>query len=193
MNKCHIIQNFYNKSKEIKNKGPQKTTTPPPKKNEKYSRYFHLFNCYCFSCANYGHMAKDCKVIDRYNCQGPLHLNEPFRYTYLFNSYSFLCANNGHMARDCEVFDRYKHYLQKPGRKFPGSRDRFHDDFFRREYVLDGPNIECFKCHNYGHSAHNCRYQMESPMDNIEYFKCHNYGYMAQDCRNKKVWKRKKL
>ena len=54
-----------------------------------------------------------------------------------------------------------------------------HDDFVRREYVLDGPKIKCFKCHNYGHSAHGCRYQMESPMDNIECFKCHNYGHMA--------------
>ena len=93
------------------------------------------------------------------------------------------------MARDCEVFDRYNHYLQDPRSKFAGSRDRLHDDFFRREYVLDGPNIECFKCHNYGHSARGCRYQMESPMDNIGFFKCHNYGYMAWDCRNKKVWK----
>ena len=85
------------------------------------------------------------------------------------------------MDRDCEVFDRYNHYLQNPTRNFAGSRDRFHDDFVRREYVLDGPNIECFKCHNYGHNARGCRYQMESPMDKIERFKCHNYGHMARD------------
>ena len=57
--------------------------------------------------------------------------------------------------------------------------------------MLDGPNIECFKCHNYGHSAHGCRYHMEFSMENIECFKCHNYRHMAQDCRNKKVLKRK--
>ena len=30
-------------------------------------------------------------------------------------------------------------------------------------------------------------------MDNIECFKCHNYGHMARDCRNKNVWKRKQV
>jgi len=57
------------------------------------------------------------------------------------------------MDRDCEFFDRYNNYLQNPRSKFEGSQDRFHDDFAIREYVLDGPNIECFKCHNYDHSA----------------------------------------
>jgi len=37
-----------NKTKEIKNKGPQQTPTLPPKKNKKYSRYVRLFNGYCF-------------------------------------------------------------------------------------------------------------------------------------------------
>ena len=31
-----------NKTKEIKNKGPQETTTPPPKKNDKSSMYVHV-------------------------------------------------------------------------------------------------------------------------------------------------------
>ena len=126
-------------------------------------------------------MAKDCKVTDKYNYQGPLHPNEPFRYAHLFNGYCFLCANYEHMARDCEVFDKYNHYLQNPRSKFVGSRDKFHDDFVKREYMLDGPNIECFKFHNYGHNTHDCRYYMESPMDNIECFKCHNYGHISQD------------
>ena len=141
-----------NKIKAIKNKGPQETTTLPPKKEEKSSRHVRLFN-----------------------------------------GYFFLSANYGHMARDREVFDRYNHYLQNPRSKFARSQDRFHADFFKREYVLDGPNIECFKCHNYGHSARGCIYQMESPMENIECFKCHNYGHMARDCRNKKVQKGKQV
>ena len=139
-------------TKAIKNKGPQETKTPPPKKNEKYSRYVRLFNGYCFLCAKYGHM-----------------------------------------ARDYEFFDRNDHYLQNPRSKFAGSRDRFHDDFFKREYMLDEPNIEFFKFHNYGHNDRGCRYKMESPMENIECFKCHNYGNMARDCRNKNVWKRKQV
>jgi len=110
-----------NKIKAIKNKGPQQTTTPPIKKNEKSSRNVRLFNGYCFSCVKYGHMAKDCKFIDMNNYQGPLFPNEPFKYTHLFNGYCSLCANNGHMARYCEVFDRYNNYLQNPRSKFARS------------------------------------------------------------------------
>ena len=55
------VANPKNKTKAINNKGPQQTTTPPPKKNEQSSKYVCLFNGYCFSCTNYGHMAKDCK------------------------------------------------------------------------------------------------------------------------------------
>ena len=42
-----------NKTKAIKNKGPQQATQPPLKKNEKYSRYVCLFNGYCFSCVGF--------------------------------------------------------------------------------------------------------------------------------------------
>ena len=31
-------------------------------------------------------------------------------------------------------------------------------------------------------SACGCGYQMKWPMDNIECFKCHNIGHMAHDC-----------
>ncbi len=110
-----------NKTNAVKRKGPQKTTTHSLKKNDKSSRYVFLFNGYYFSCANYGHMARDCKFVDKYNYQGPLHLNEPFRYTHLFNGYLFLCANYGNLARDCEVFDRYNHDLQNPRSKFARS------------------------------------------------------------------------
>lgn len=42
-------------------------------------------------------------------------------------------------------------------------------------------NIECYKCHNYGHMARSYRYKMESTMnENI-------------DDENKKVWKGKQV
>ena len=45
---------------------------------------------------------------------------------------------------------------------------------------MDPKNIECYKCHNYGHIAHDCRSMMDTCMkENI-------------DIINKKVWKRKK-
>ena len=103
-------------------------------------------------------MARDCKVVDRYNYQGPLHMNEPFMYAHLFNGYCFLCANFGHMARDCEVSSRYNYYRQNPRSKFAGSRDR-------HQTKSSMNNIERYKCHNYGHIAHNSTYKMESTMN----------------------------
>jgi hypothetical protein len=40
-------------------------------------------------------------------------------------------------------------------------------------------NIECYKCHNYGHIAQNCKRVIEPSMKE------------NNDNRNKKVWKRK--
>jgi len=56
-----------NNTNTVKSKGRQQTTTLPPKKNDKSSRYVRLFSGYCFSCANYGHMARDCKVVYKYS------------------------------------------------------------------------------------------------------------------------------
>jgi hypothetical protein len=49
------------------------------------------------------------------------------------------------------------------------------------ERCLCGPyNIECYKFHNYGHIAHDCRSMMKSSMKE------------NNDIRYKKVWRRKK-
>jgi len=44
-------------------------------------------------------------------------------------------------------------------------RDRFQNDFVNRKYTSSAPpfmyHIECFKFHNYGNIAHDCRYKMK--------------------------------
>lgn len=175
-----------NDARVVKDKGQK--TTPPLKKNEmsrldNSSGYVRSFNGYCFSCTKFGHMARDCKVVDMYNYQRPTPLNESSRYTRSFNGYCFLCNNYGDMARDCEVFGRYHYHLQSPRSMCAGSRDRFHDGFVSRVCEPNGLNIEFFKCHNYAHIACDCSYQLESSMDDIECFKCHNYGHVARACK----------
>lgn len=83
--------------------------------------YVCLFSDYYFSCANFGHMSMDCKVVDRYKHQGSSPPNELSRYTHSFNGYFFLCANYGHMAKDCEVSRRYNYYQKILRSKFEGS------------------------------------------------------------------------
>lgn len=63
------VATLNNDAKVVKDKGQQKATTPPLKKNEYRNpfRYVHPFNGYCFSCTNFGHMARDYKVVGMYN------------------------------------------------------------------------------------------------------------------------------
>jgi len=122
------------------NKGhPRKNEYKRSSKQDKSSMYANLFNDYCFSCTNFGHMARNWKAYDRYN---------------------------------------YKGHYQNPRSKVVGTPDRIHDDFDNKKYMSFvqsfRPNIECYKYHNYGHIAHNCRYKMEPSVKdnpNIRYKK----------------------
>ena len=60
-------------------------------------------------------------------------------------------------------------------------------------------NVECFKCHNYGHVAANCRSRSFQPQTNKSYierysgffrgycFSCNMYGHKAVDCKRRKI------
>ena len=59
-------------------------------------------------------------------------------------------------------------------------------------------NVECFKCHNYGHVAANCRSRLFQSQTNRFYterysgffkgycFSCNKYGHKAADCNRRK-------
>ena len=59
-------------------------------------------------------------------------------------------------------------------------------------------NFECFKCHNYGHVAANCRSRLFQSQTNRFYterysgffkrycFSCNKYGHKAADCNRRK-------
>jgi hypothetical protein len=80
------------------------------------------------------------------------------RYANLFYGNFFYCTNFGHKVAYCKD---YKRNVQA-----------------RSAYVV-AHNIECYKCHNYGHIAIDCRSMIDTSMKkNI-------------DIRYKKVWIRK--
>lgn len=118
-------------------------------------------------------------------------------YANLFNDYCFSCTNFGHMARNWKAYDRYnyKGHYQNPRSKVVGTPDRIHDDFDNKKYMSFvqsfRPNIECYKYHNYGHIAHNCRYKMEPSVKdnpNIRYKKIQRRNQMQEDQANEKVF-----
>jgi hypothetical protein len=81
------------------------------------------------------------------------------RYVNLCYGHCFYCTNFGDKVADCKD---YKINVQA-----------------RNDYVAP-PNIECYKCYNYGHISHDCRIMIDTSMkDKI-------------DIRYKKVWIKKK-
>ena len=65
------------------------------------------------------------------------------RYANLFYGNFFYCANFGHKVANCKD---YKRNVQA-----------------RSAYVA-ARNIECYKCHNYGHIASDCRSMIDTSM-----------------------------
>lgn len=78
------------------------------------------------------------------------------------------------MASHCEVPGKYNYYRHNPIIKFVGPSDR-------NQTKSSMNNIECYKCHKYGHISRNCNYKMEPNMnENL-------------DDENKNLWKGKQL
>jgi hypothetical protein len=80
------------------------------------------------------------------------------RYEILFYGHYFNRTNFGYKVVDCRAYGR---------------------SFQARDAYVAPHNIECYKCHNYGHIAHDCRRMINPTMNqNI-------------DIRYTKVWRRK--
>ena len=84
--------------------GFRSTSRKPPS-----PRYQSSFFGYCYSCSNFGHMAKDCREFHRDRCYGPrqpprnnfTRINHEF--LFMNNVECFKCHNIEHMARDCNL------------------------------------------------------------------------------------------
>jgi hypothetical protein len=65
------------------------------------------------------------------------------RYTNFFYGHCFYCTNFGHKVADCKDYKR---------------------NVLERNAYVDPRNIECYKCHNYGHITHDYRSIIDTSM-----------------------------
>ena len=79
------------------------------------------------------------------------------RYPYIFPGYCFACSNFGHKAIMCKAYGRNSYrdnlfHTMNNKSKTMGMR-RNHNSFS----LLQNSDIECHKCHNFGHKENKCR------------------------------------
>jgi hypothetical protein len=118
------------------------------------------------------------------------------RYQNLFLGYCFSCNNFGHKAIDCRAYARSDHVRDRNRGSYKTSKDDYVSNKTRSSHGFANINynsfsplldIECYKCNNYGHIAHDCRSNMiKSPKQNKEedVLTKHREEYT-------RVWKRK--
>ena len=79
------------------------------------------------------------------------------RYPYIFHGYCFACLNFGHKSMMCKAYGRnpYRNNM------FHSRNNQTKTKNMGRNYnnfsPLQDSNIECYKCHHYGHKVSNCR------------------------------------
>ena len=78
-------------------------------------------------------------------------------YPYIFHGYCFACSNFGHKAMMCKAYGRnpYRNNM------FHYRNNQTETKNMGRNYnsfsPLQDSSIKCYKCHNFGHKASNCR------------------------------------
>ena len=95
------------------------------------------------------------------------------RYQNLFSSLCYACNNYGHKAIDCGTYIRSGYNWGR--RRYESPKYQEVRNYSRRSHM--GPNrnynrfealdydIECYRCHNFGHIARNCRSKIIGPWD----------------------------
>jgi len=88
---------------------PRQNNLRSTSKQSPSSRYQSIFFGYCYSCTNFGHMAKDCGEYHKDKYNGP---HQPPRSNFTRRSHDssfinkmecFNCHKIGHMAHDCNL------------------------------------------------------------------------------------------
>jgi hypothetical protein len=115
------------------------------------------------------------------------------RYQNMFLGYYFSCHNFGHKSINCRANTRYNYLRSRD--IYKTTRNDYISNKTTQEFAdinynpfspLMNSNIECYKCNNFGHKAHECRRRLESMRQNMKekYFTKHEE-------ENTRVWKKK--
>ena len=93
------------------------------------------------------------------------------RYQSFFSGLCYTCNNYGHKAIDCRAYARY---INEWGRnRYENSRYQVEENYIKKSQLAFDINynrfgalnydIECYRCHNFGHIAKNCRSRFTGP------------------------------
>ena len=95
------------------------------------------------------------------------------RYQVLFSDLCYACNNYGHKSIDCRTYIRSGYNWGRSRYESPKYQEE--RNYNRRSQM--GPNrnynrfealdydIECYRCHKFGHIARNCRSKITSPQN----------------------------
>ena len=98
------------------------------------------------------------------------------RYQSFFSGLCYACNNYGHKVVDCRTYTRYRYNLGK--NRYENSKYQVEGNYNRGSQLPPNKNynrfealdydIECYRCHNFGHIARNCRNRLTGPQDRFK-------------------------
>ena len=98
------------------------------------------------------------------------------RYQSLFSGLCYACNNYGHKAIDCKTYIWYGYNWGR--NRYENSKHQVEGNYIRRSQLAPKKNynrfealdydIECYRCHNFGHIARNYRRKLTGPQDRFK-------------------------
>ena len=98
------------------------------------------------------------------------------RYQSLFFGLCYACNNYGHKDIDCRTYIQYGYNWGR--NKYENSKHQVEGNYIRRSQLAPNKkynrfealdyDIECYRCHNFGHIARNCRSKLTGPQDRFK-------------------------
>ena len=95
------------------------------------------------------------------------------RYQIFFSGLCYAYNNYGHKAIDCKTYIRYGYNWGR--NRYENSKYQVEGNYNRRSQLAPNGNynrfealdydIECYRCHNFGHIARNCKSKIIGPQD----------------------------
>ena len=93
------------------------------------------------------------------------------RYQSFFSGLCYACNNYGHKAIDYRTYARYISEWER--NRYENSKHQTEENYIKKSHLASGRNynrfgalnydIECYRCHNFGHIAKNCSSKFTGP------------------------------